>query len=256
MFRFGERRGAGKFLPTYGSSTGTPSQRRRSATIERVSERLSGTNDLNGFDGETEKAILGDLLLCFCLENANHNLGRDEQIQRVAPAHYMASWIDLPPRASNLRYVPEMLVAMLADQKGEYVEPNKDGDATWFAVGRNYGDNVLLRAFSQGVTRRGAILSDLKSDRFNERDESVGLDQLLMIRLAQQMQEAPHKMRGRESGPISNQRPIAESAARHFSEDMRRFLRAYAVPAPPTRTRGNAGVLYRHRRDNNSDKYR
>ena len=232
MFRFGERRGTGKFLPTYGSSTGTPSQRRRSATIERVSERLAGTNDLRGFDGETEKAILGDLLLCFCLENANHNLGRDEQIQRVAPAHYMASWIDLPPRTSNLRYVPEMIVAMLADQKGEYVEPNRDGDTTWFAVGRHYEDNVLLRAFSQGVTRRGAILSDLKSDRFNERDESIGLDQLLMIRLAQRLQEAPHKMRGRESGPISNQRPIAENAAKNFSEDMRRFLRAYAVPAP------------------------
>ena len=34
MFRFGERRGTGKFLHTYGSSTGTPSQRRRSATID------------------------------------------------------------------------------------------------------------------------------------------------------------------------------------------------------------------------------
>ena len=232
MFRFGERRGTGKFLHTYGSSTGTPSQRRRSATIERVSERLAGTDALSGFDGETEKAILGDLLLCFSLENANHNLGRDEQIQRVAPAHYMASWIDLPPNVSNLRHVPEMIVAMLADQKGEYIEPNEDGDRTWFAVGRYYEDNVLLRAFSQGVTRRGEFLSDFKSDRFNEGDESVGLDQLLMIRLAQQLREAPDKMRGRGSGPISNQRPIAENAARHFSEDMRRFLREYAVPAP------------------------
>ena len=38
MFRFGQRRGAGKFLETFGVSEGTPIQRRRSATIERVSE--------------------------------------------------------------------------------------------------------------------------------------------------------------------------------------------------------------------------
>ena len=232
MFRFRQRRGTGNFLRAFGSSTGTTSQKRRSATINKISEKLSTTNKLDGFDGETEKAILGDLLLCFCLENANHNLGRDEQVQRVAPAHYMASWIDLPPSVSNLRHVPEMIVAMLADQKGEYVEPNEDGARTWFAVGKGYEDNVLLREFSQGVTRRGEFLSDLTSDRFNEEDETVGLDQLLMIRLAQQLQAAPHKMRGKESGPISNQRPIAESSARYFSENIRRFLRAYAVPAP------------------------
>ena len=232
MFRFGQRRGTGNFLNTFGSATGTHSQRRQFATIERVSEKLAHAEELEGFDGETERAILGDLLLCFCLENTKHSLGREEQIQRVAPAHYMSSWIDLPPNASNLRHVPEMIVAMLADQKSENVEPSKDGSRTWFPVGKGYEDNVLIRAFSQGVGRCGEVLEDLKSDRFNEGDESVGLDQLLMIRLAQQLQEAPGRMRGKEGYRISNQRPIAESAARDFSEDIRRFVRSYASSIP------------------------
>ena len=230
MFRFGQRRGGGNFLKTFGDKNGSPSQIRRSATIERVAETLSGKAEFDGFDGETEKSILGDLLLCFCLENTKHNLGRDQQIQRVAPAHYMATWIDLPQSVSHLRYVPEMIVAMLADQKGESVGQSENKKLTWFPVGKKFEENVLLRAFSQGVTREGS-LGDLAADRFKE-DHTVGLDQLLMIRLAQELKTAPDKMRGKEAGPISNQRPIAENAAQNFSEDIRRFVRSYAEPAP------------------------
>lgn len=232
MFRFGQRRGKGRFLETFGLSEGSESAKRRSATIERVVERLSAREELQGFDDEPEKAILGDLLLCFCLENVRHNLGRDQQIQRVAPAHYMASWIDLPDKAVHLRYVPEMIVAMLADQSGKFVELSDDRKRTLFPVGKRYEENVLLGSFSQGVTRRGEILSDLASDCFVEEDDTVGLDQLLMIRLAQELGTAPDKMRGKEAGPISNQRPIAERAARIFSEDMRRFVRSFADPIP------------------------
>jgi hypothetical protein len=62
----------------------------------------------------------------------------------------------------------------------------------------------------------------------------VGIDQLLMIRLAQQLGEAPDKVRAKTEGGdrISNQRPIAELAARHFSEDIRRFVRSYAGVIP------------------------
>ena len=230
MFRFSERKGKGKFLDTFGLKDGTPSQRRRSATIEKVAERLAAADDLAGFDGEVEKAILGDLLLCFCLENVRHGLGRDKQVQRVAPTHYMASWVDLPQSVTHLRYVPEMIVAMLAGQDGEHVEQSGNGKRGWFAVGVGYEDNVLLRAFSQGVSRRGG--RDFKtSDQFDE-ESSVGLDQLLTIRLAQQLGEAPDKPRGKDAGPISNQRPIAETAARNFSDDIRRFVRAFADPAP------------------------
>lgn len=232
MFRFSDRKGKGKFLETFGSKDGTPSQRRRSATIERVAERLAAADDLAGFEGEVETAILGDLLLCFCLENVRHGLGRDKQVQRVAPTHYMASWVDLPQSVTNLRFVPEMIVAMLAGQGGEHVERNGNRKQTRFAVGEGYEDNVLLRAFSQGVTRADSgLLAAPTSDLFDE-ETSVGLDQLLTIRLAQQLGKAPDKMRGKDAGPISNQRPIAESAAQDFSDDMRRFVRAFAEPAP------------------------
>src|SRR6185369_14912906 len=104
MFRFGHRRGTGKFLQTFGSDGGTPSQRREAATVERIADTLSSTQNFISFNSEVEKAILGDLLLCFCLENRKRALGRKEPVLRVAPAHYMSSWIDLPNSVVNLRY--------------------------------------------------------------------------------------------------------------------------------------------------------
>ncbi len=232
MFRFGERRGRGKFLETFVPGDGSRPERRRKATVERIAESLSSMPDLSGFNGTAERAVLGDLLLCFGLENAKRDLGRDKQIQRVAPAHYLASWVDLPESVTALRYVPEMIVAMLADQKAGNVEPNTEEDRTWFAVARGFEHNVLLSAFSRGISHRGGSLTDRASDRFDETDESVGLDQLLMIRLAQRLGAAPDRPRGNETAKISNQRPIAEQAARDFSEDIRRFVRAYAIEAP------------------------
>ena len=233
MFRFGQRRGRGKFLETFAPESGSTRERRRMATVERVAEKLSARPDLDGFDGEVEKAILGDLLLCFGLENARRDLGRNKQVQRVAPTHYMASWVDLPEDVVHLRFVPEMMVAMLADQKGDYVEPNDPtaGRRTWFPVAQGHEENLLLRAFSQGVKSRGR-LADRAADRFDEEENGVGVDQLLMIRLAQELRAAPDKVRGGEVSKISNQRPIAEVAARHFSEDIRRFVRSYASVVP------------------------
>lgn len=231
MFRFGHRRGKGKFIETFGPQEGTPKQRRQAATIERIADTLTQNSDkFEGFEDEIGKAILGDLLLCFCLENVKHALGRKEQIQRVAPAHYMASWVDLPDRVGHLRHVPEMIVAMLADQKGEHVQRNHDGDQTWFPVGTGYEENVLLHAFHQGIVQHG-YAGDLASDQFKE-ETSVGVDQLLMIRLAQQLGVAPDKSRGSEGDQISNQRPIAEKAAKVFSEDIRRFVRSYTSVIP------------------------
>jgi hypothetical protein len=78
----------------------------------------------------------------------------------------MSCWLDLPEHVAHLRYAPEIIVAMLANQKGEYLQLNQAGDRTWFAVGRGFEENVLLRAFSRGVTREGE-LSSRTSDRFN-----------------------------------------------------------------------------------------
>lgn len=231
MFRRGHRRGRGKFLETFGSDTGTDRERRKTATIDRVACKLAENTSFLGFDAEVGRAILGDLLLSFCLENAKRALGRREQVQRVAPAHYMASWVDLPDSVVHLRYVPEMIVAMLANQKGEYIQQNQDGDRTWFAVGRGFENNLLLRAFHKGVTWRDVLLGSRTSDKFEE-ETSVGLDQLLMIRLAQQLGAAPDKLRGSEGERISNQRPVAEKAAEYFSEDIRKFVGNYANIVP------------------------
>ncbi len=230
MFRFGVRRGKGRFIETFGGGTGTPREQKQSATADRVASVLSQTDTFKGFDHEVTRAILGDLLLCFCLENRGHALGRVEQVQRVAPAHYMASWVDLPDKVVHLRYVPEMIVALLAGQEGLDVTPNNEGDRTWFAVGRGFEDNVLLKAFHQGVVREGP-LGDRTADRFQE-ESTVGLDQLLMIRLAQQLRAPPDKLRGKDGDKVSNQRSIAKSASHDFSEDIRQFIRAYAEVIP------------------------
>ncbi len=231
MFRFGWRRGRGRFLKVFAPEGGTPQQQRRAATVERVAKTLANSLNFNGFDGAVEQAVLGDLLLCFCLENSRHVLGRDKQIQRVGPAHYMASWIDLPVSVTHLRYVPEMIVAMLANQDGDYIERDDSGRRTWFAVGKEYDENLLLRAFSRGIERKGPV-ANLKGDRFIETDGRIGFDQLLMVRLAQQLDAAPEKLRGKEGQKISNQRPIAVSSSKDFSEDIRRFVRSYAGVIP------------------------
>ena len=231
MFRFGQRRGRGRFLESFAPEGKSVRERRRAATVQRVAEKLASGEDFVGFEGDAERAVLADLLLCFTLENSRHALGRDQQVQRVASAHYMASWIDLPETVTHLRYVPEMITAMLADQSGDTVELTDAGKLTWFPVANRHDENVLLRAFSQGVERKGSV-DDRAADKFDEQAKYVGLDQLLMVRLAQQLGAAPDRIRGKEGAHIPNQRPIAEKAAREFSEDIRRFVRSYADVIP------------------------
>jgi len=80
MFRFGHRRGKGKFLDTFGGDAGTMRQQKQVASIDRVADLLANADTIVGFESETERAILGDLLLSFCLENANRALGRNEPV--------------------------------------------------------------------------------------------------------------------------------------------------------------------------------
>ena len=58
MFRFGHRRGKGKFLDVFGKETGTV-KGKRVATIERVASKLALTESFEGFQDETGRAILG-----------------------------------------------------------------------------------------------------------------------------------------------------------------------------------------------------
>jgi hypothetical protein len=114
LFRWGHRRGRGKFNSAFSSPAGRP-------TIASVSGKLAGDPRFDGFDGELGRAVLGDLLLTSVLENRRHTEGHSEQVQRCFPSHYMASWIDLPSDAGHLRGVPEMLVALIADQAREAI---------------------------------------------------------------------------------------------------------------------------------------
>jgi len=239
MFRFGQRRGAGGFLETFGPDEGTKNQRRNDTTAYSVASKLvcHTDGDFVGVADEVEMAILADLLLCYCLQNRGYELGRKKPIQRVMPTHYMASWVDLPDNIGHLRWIPETIAAILANQKTvEYVgETTNDGKRTWFPVvvgpkGNIFDDNVLLKAASQGM-QLSTHVGDLAGDRFNE-DADVGIDQLLMIRIAQALKKAPDPVRGKDARLIPNQRPIAIETSRKFSEDIRKFVRKYAPVVP------------------------
>ncbi len=228
MFRYGKRRGKGKFVETF-SQSGAGGGKGK-VTIENVATKLAESPGFAGFQTPVQRAILGDLLLTFCLENKNRRTGRDEQVQKVAPTHFLASWVDLPEYVGHLRYVPEMLVALLAHQeKTESVEINEEDDRTWFPVGCRFKENVLLRPFSRGV-EFSRTKGDRRGDRLCE-EKQLSIDELLMVRIAQAIGEAPTEQRGKESS-ISNQRPIATRPTRHFSEDIRLFVRAYADVIP------------------------
>ena len=219
LFRWGNRRGKGQFAAVYGTN-GAP-------TITSTVEKLVSNPAIEGFDNASGRAILGDFLLTSILENRRHSESHDEQVQRCFANHYYASWIDLPISAANLRGVPELVTALLSDQReGETVEPF--GERGRYRVGARIQDNDLLRALAPGTSTTG-MKSDLRSD---ELDESVPLplDQLLTVRLAQGCGEAPAKAVGRNNpGPIPNQRPIAAQAGENFRDDLLVFLDCYAA---------------------------
>ena len=142
----------------------------------------------------------------------------------------MASWIDLPDSVAHLRYVPEMIVAMLADQKDNHIEQPRKVHALGLRSAASSKTTCCSRHSTREWCTRGrsAVVRLIVS----EKTRQVGLDQLLMIRLGQALKVAPDKLRGSQGERISNQRPIAERTAQHFSEDIRRFVRSYARVVP------------------------
>jgi hypothetical protein len=220
LFRWGHRRGKGKFEETFRSEEGKP-------TVRSVVETLVKDPHFDGFDKVSGKAILGDLLLTGVLENVRRHEGHDEQVQRCYAAHYFASWIDLPKSTAALRGVPEAIVAIVANQSiGVTLEPKARGSL--FPVGSRVESHDFLRTFAPGVTE-AIHRTNVTGDGFDEAAE-VGLDQLLAIRLAQLCGEAPRKAVGKgEPGPIPNQWPLARRAATIFREDLLSFFKAYGT---------------------------
>lgn len=219
LFRWGHRRGRGKFNSVFKTVGGKP-------TIRSVSEKLAADPRFSEFDSAVGTAVLGDLLLTSILENRRRAESREEQVQRCFATHYLASWIDLPVEAGHLRGVPEAIVALICDQRdGDVLAPERTSGR--YPVGVRIEQNDLLSAFAKGVTVEGDARTNVRSDQFDETAE-VGLDQLLTVRIAQLCGEAPVKAAGKgDPGPIPNQRPIATRAAAHFREDLLVFLDCY-----------------------------
>ena len=120
------------FEDLFGSGTGTPSQRRRSVTIETsLGETCRTRTSLRRFRRrELRKQSSVTCCSVFALKTPSTAW---EETNRFSVLHRLTicrGWIDLPLNVRrHLRYVPEMIVAMLADQKRRVrVEPNEGGD--------------------------------------------------------------------------------------------------------------------------------
>jgi hypothetical protein len=218
MMRWGQRRGKGKFADKFG----------KEATVNDVAKCFAtDATHFSGFDGKVERSVLSDLLLAFCLENKRRKVGRNEAVQRAFPTHYFSSWADLPDRITSLRYVPELIVAILSNQKdGSNLTLGGGGH---YAIGTGFKDNLLLSLFGIGTSIQGQP-DNLRSDKFDEKAE-VGIDQVLAVRLAQTLGEAPTAIGG-ENPKIPNQLPVAAAATKHFFEDFNIFLRSYGRSVP------------------------
>ena len=223
MFRRGFRRGQGSFAQAF-----SPDEKTR-PTIWWVAFRLGQLDQFEGFDSETTKEILGDLLLADALENKGGAEGHSSEVQRAFPAHYYSSWLDLPQAVANLRFVPEMLVALLADQKDVTKIGISNGEE--FTVGQNPSQNPLLRVFQKGVIygNNAAVLAGNEADRVDEL-ASFSMEEWLMVQLGRTCGQAPEKLRADPS--ISANQPLAMGAARVFRQDMESLLRSYGLTIP------------------------
>lgn len=223
LLRWNHRRGSGKFQEVFhqkGVSKG--------ATVEQVAKVLAEHTEgwLTGFDRPVDRDVLADLMLACCVETVRREPGRDKVVHRVLPTHFFASWVDLPPR-SQMRDVPETLAAVLGRPEGEGVQP--------FPLGCPVAENRLLAAFGTGVTTDTDSKKGLAADEFSESSDggadSVGIDQLLTIRIAQSCGVPPSPPRGDTSHILTHQ-PLAGRSARIIREDLAALVEGYASCAP------------------------
>ena len=229
MARWGHRRGKGHFIESFSCPDGQGSRQ-----LPRLVDVASGLlalagSDFNGFSLDHGPAMLADLLLTYCLENKEHELGHEEVVQRVFATHYMASWLDLPKDVGNLRGVPELLTAVLAWQdKGGTLAQRA---SKTFPVGGDFSENPLLALFGRHVEIDGPA-SNLASDHFKEQTaDDLGVDELLAVRLAQTCGRAPDKA-AKGNADIPNRWPIAKTAAKYLRGDLATFIEAYGATLP------------------------
>lgn len=233
MARWGQRRGKGAFKEAFGSNTNGKSE---PPTIENVVTGLLAkqSDAIVGFGEAGGRALLGDLLLTYCLENKRHEEGHDVQVQRVFATHYMASCVDLPDSIAHLRGVPELLTALLAwNDAGDSIQPGGKGR---FVVGDAFRVNPLLRMFARHMTVRGPHSTDLGSDCFQEEAANdLGVDEWLAVRVAKGCGRAPDKAgkgKGEGDSRIPNRWPIAIESATRLRQDLTTFIEVYGELMP------------------------
>lgn len=231
MARWGHRRGKGAFVETFSRQT---VGKKESPNLGEVASGLldKAPDRYEGFEDDTGRSMLADLLLTYCLENKGRELGHSEPVQRVFPTHYLASWVDLPLTVTNLRGVPELLTALLAwQERGKSIASGSTGR---FPVACDYKTNPLLDLFARYMVIRGKHPADFASDQFMEdAAHDLGVDELLAVRLASACGHAPMKPRGKdEAEPIPNRWPVADAAAKTFRRDLATFIEVYGRAVP------------------------
>ena len=235
MARSGQRRGAGKFAQTF---PGTDGNGRKVTTISSVASVLAQQHaNLLGFDDKIGQAILGDMLLTWCLENTNLSEGQGVKVARVYPTHFLASWIDLPADIYDLRGVPEFITAVLADQPDpEFVRPISTGR---FPIGvtpdaETPAANPLLTVLGAATRSTSSNTALLNADSLDEELASnLGIDELLMARMSLAIGHAPMPAAGGPRGRnIPNRRPANIQSARGFREDVTAFVRRFGNRVP------------------------
>lgn len=233
LARWGHRRGVGKFITTFGSHEGKIP---KLPTIADVARRLTQPESTLGhFNDEIGQSLLGDLLLAYCLENKGRALGHTEQVQRAFPTHYLSSWLDLPKEANYLRGVPELLTVLLAQQEtGQCLESSNQNQKGRFPVGTGFSENTLLTLFGRQMIVKGQNTSNLGSADFfvEENAIDIGIDELLVVRIAQACGNAPLKAKGINVERIFNRHPLAHRAAEALREDLSIFIMAYGDIVP------------------------
>lgn len=225
MFRRGFRRGQGGFATKFSPSGLRPD-------IWCVAGCLSQMNRFEGFESEVAKDILGDLLLVDSLENKGGAEGQRSEVRRAFPVHFYASWLDLPPKITDLRFVPEMIVAILANQKNTvHVAISEKED---FSVQENPSKNPLLKVFSKGVIYGGNAgkLSGNEADQINE-SANFSVEEWLMVQLGRACGQAPERVSKKGGEPsISANQPLARQAASVFRDDMAGLLMTFGTTIP------------------------
>ncbi|MFN3684284.1 MAG: hypothetical protein ACK41F_10185 [Fimbriimonadaceae bacterium] len=224
MLRRGRRRGKGRFGQEYASIRG----RRSRALIRDVAEKLATASVMEGFEDSLRREVLEDLLMEHVLETRNRSTARDAEVRRVYPVHFFASWVDLPDDVSNLRFVPELIVTLLADQRsGDFVEQGEDER---FPIGSDPERNLLLKPFSKGV-RFCVNPNQLNGDGFDE-SAVLALDELLSVRVGLGCQSAPETLATAVGGKLQNLRPLSRRSAVIFREDLAAFIEAFGEAMP------------------------